>query len=121
MTAVTLAFVALAPIASSMFGIGLANRFANMDLYKSACYVMVAAGIVGLVNFVVAMNAPGLGIQSLLLVNTLALYIQGICLIIIGYGMYRGQEELAEDSPDPQPEPSGKARQGASTQVAAQP
>ena len=28
------------------------------------------------------------GIQALLLVNTIVLYVQGICLIIIGCGMY---------------------------------
>ena len=98
MTAVTLAFVALAPLASSVFGIGLSKRFASMDLFKVTCYVLVAGGLVGVVNFLFAMNAPDLGIESLLLLNTLVLYIQGICLIIIGYGMYRGREELAGGS-----------------------
>ena len=97
-TAVTLAFVALAPLASSLFGLGLSRRFASMDLFKVACYVLVASGVVGLFNFLFAMNAPDLGIQSLLLINTLVLYIQGICLIIVGYGMYRGRNELAEGS-----------------------
>lgn len=97
-TAVTLAFVALAPLASSLFGIGLSNRFASMGLYKAACYLLVVGGLVGLVNFLFAMNSPDLGIQSLLLINTLVLYVQGICLIIFGYGMYRGQEGLTEDS-----------------------
>lgn len=98
MTGITLAFVALAPLASSLFGIGLSSRFASMNLYKGSCYVLVAAGLVGLVNFLLAMNAPDLGLQALLMVTTLALYIQGVCLIIVGYGMYRGQEELSEES-----------------------
>ena len=98
MTAVTLAFVVLAPLASSMFGIGLSRRFASMDLFKVACYVLVAGGLVGLVNFLFAMSAPDTGIQALLLVNTIVLYIQGICLIIVGYGMYGGREELSEES-----------------------
>ena len=97
-TAVTLAFVALAPIASSMFGLGLSRRFASMDIFKVVSYLLVASGLVGLVNFLFAMNAPDVGVQSLLLVNTVVLYIQGICLIIIGYGMYRGRDELAEES-----------------------
>ena len=97
-TAVTLAFVALAPIASSIFGLGLSRRFASMDLFKVACYLLVASGLVGLVNYLSAMNAPDAGIQALLLVNTIVLYIQGICLIIIGYGMYRGRDELSEES-----------------------
>ena len=98
MTAVTLAFVALAPLASSMFGLGLSGRFASMDIFKVACYILVASGLVGLVNFLFAMSAPDAGLQSLLLVNTIVLYIQGVCLIIIGYGMYGGRDELAGES-----------------------
>ncbi len=98
LTAVSLAFVALAPIASSLFAIGLSARFAAMNLYKGACYLMLAAGIVGLVNFMFAMNAPDLGIDSLLFLNTIVLYLQGVCLMIIGYGMYRGRDQLAEES-----------------------
>ena len=97
-TAVTLAFVALAPLASGMFGIGLSKRFASMNLYKAACYVIVAAALVGLGIFLFAISAPDLSVQSLLLMSTLILNIQGICLIIIGYGMYRGREELAEEA-----------------------
>ena len=96
MTAVTMAFVALVPLASSIFGLGLVKRFASMDLFKAACYVLVAAGLVGLVNVLFALNAPEAGIQSLLFVNIIVLYIQGTCLIIFGYGMYQGRRELAE-------------------------
>ena len=97
MIAVTLAFVALYPLASIAVGLGLSSRFASMDIYKGAAYVMAAAGLVGLLNFLFAMSAPDLGIQSLLLINNLALYIGGICFIVVGYGMYRGQAELTEE------------------------
>ena len=97
-TAVSLAFVALAPIASSLFALGLSKRFAEMNLFKLASYVMVAGGVVGLVNFVFALNAPDAGIQSLMFVNTIVLYIQGLCLIAIGYGMYKGRDGLAEEA-----------------------
>ena len=81
-----------------MVGIGLSKRFAAMDLYKAASYILVVGGLVGLVNFIFALNSPELGIESLLLVNTIVLYVQGVCLIIIGYGMYQGRKELAEES-----------------------
>ena len=97
-TGVTLAFVALAPIASSMFGLGLAQRFASMDLLKAACYVLPAGGVIGLLNFLFAMNAPGAGIQSLLMVNTIVLYIQGLCLIVVGLGMFQERRELSEET-----------------------
>lgn len=97
-TAVTLAFVALAPLASGMFGIGLSRRFASMGLLKVACYLMVAAAIAGLANFLFVMSAPDTGLQALILVNTITLSVQSICLIIIGYGMYRGRDGLVEES-----------------------
>ena len=97
MAAVTIAFVALYPLASIAVGLGLANRFASMDLYKVTAYVMAAAGLLGLVNFLFAMSAPDLGFETLLLINNLALYIGGVCFIIVGYGMYKGRNELAEE------------------------
>ncbi len=96
MIGVILAFVALYPLASIAVGLGLSKRFASMDIYKAAAYVMAAAGLVGLVNFMFGMSIPDLGIQSLLLINNLALYVGGICFIVIGYGMYRGRAEFAE-------------------------
>ena len=98
LTGITLAFVALAPIASSMFGLGLARRFASMDVYKAACYVLPAGGLIGLLNFLFAMNAPDAGLQTLLLVNTLVLYVQGVCLIIVGLGLFKGRRELAAEA-----------------------
>ena len=97
-TAISLAFVALAPIASTIFGLGLSQRFAEMNFLKIACYILVVSGLVGLVNFVFALNAPDAGIQSLLLVNTIVLYIQGLCLIAIGYAMYNGREEFTVEA-----------------------
>ena len=96
--AVTMAFVALAPIASSLVGLGLSKRFNEMNFSKFGCYMLTLGGIVGLGNFLFALNSPDLGIQSLLFVNTIILYIQGISLIIIGYGMYSGRKELSEES-----------------------
>ena len=97
MIAVTLAFVALYPIASIAVGLGLSARFASMDIYKGAAYAMAAAGLVGLVNFLFAMSAPDIGIQSLLVINNLALYVGGICFIVVGYGMYKGRTEFADE------------------------
>ena len=97
-TGVTLAFVALAPIASSMFGLGLASRFDSMDILKLACYVLPVGGLIGLLNFLFAMIAPEAGIQSLLLVNTIVLYIQGLCLIVVGLGMFQERMELSDET-----------------------
>ena len=96
--AVTMAFVVLAPIASSLVGLGLTRRFGEMNFSKFGCYLLTFGGIVGLGNVLFALNSPDMGIQSILFVNTIILYIQGVSLIIIGYGMYTGRRELAEES-----------------------
>ena len=96
--AVTMAFVVLAPIASSLVGFGLSRRFDSMNLSKFACYFLLLSGLLGLANFLFALNSPELGIQSILVVNTVILYMQGLCLILIGYGMYAGRKELSEES-----------------------
>ena len=98
MTAVLLAFVLLYPLASIMVGLGIANRFASIGLYKGAGYVMAAAGLLGLVNFLMSMNVPDVGLQTLFVANSIALYVAGVSLFIVGLGMYRGRSELAEES-----------------------
>ena len=92
------AFAALFPLASIMVGLGLSSRFASTNLFKVAGYALVAAGVVGLVNFMITVTAPDVGILTLLWINNVALYVGSICLIIIGYGMYRGRDELVEES-----------------------
>ena len=96
MIAVTLAFVALFPIASIAVGLGLSKLFSSGGIYQGAAYVMALAGLVGLVNFLFAMNTPDLGLDAMLLINNIALYIGGICFIVIGYGMCQGRGEFAE-------------------------
>ena len=88
-------FIALFPLATIMVGIGLSQRFGSMDIYKLTSYVLAIGGIIGLVIYLTAMNAPDLGIQTLLWINSVILYIQSIGLFIIGYGMYKGRKELS--------------------------
>lgn len=98
LTAVLLASVALYPLAPITVGLGMAKRFVSMNLYKGAGYVMAAAGALGVVNFLVAMNVPDLGLRTPFLLNSVALYVAGICLFILGFGMYKGRSELTEES-----------------------
>ena len=97
MTGVILATVALYPLASIMVGLGLAKQFASLDLYKGAAYAMAAAGALGLVNFLVGMNAPDADLQTLVTINSIALYAAGACLLIVGLGMYQGRQEFADE------------------------
>ena len=97
MTAVTLTFFALFSLATIKVGIGLSKQFDAMDVYKLTSYVVAIGGIIGLVIYLTAMNAPDLGIQTLLWINSAILCIQSIGLFIIGYGMYKGRREFSEE------------------------
>jgi hypothetical protein len=96
--AVTLAFMALFPIGTLLTGLGLAARFGPMNIYKIASYLLVIGGIVGLVNFIIALNSPDVALDLLLYVNSAVLYVGGISLFIIGLGMYQGRSELSAES-----------------------
>ncbi len=95
LTAVTLTFIALFPLATIMVGIGLSQRFGSMDIYKLTSYVLAIGGIIGLGIYLTATNAPDMGIQTLLWINSVVLYIQSIGMFIIGYGMYKGRREFS--------------------------
>ena len=74
MTAVTLTFFALFSLATFKVGIGLSKRFDAMDVYKLTSYVVAIGGIIGLVIYLTATNAPDMGIQTLLWINSVVLY-----------------------------------------------
>ncbi len=97
MTAVLLAFVVLFPLAAMMVGIGLSKRFVSMDAFKASSYVLAATGFVGLINFLVVINSPDLGLPLMLWINSAVLYIGAISLFIIGFGMYKGRSELSDE------------------------
>ena len=95
MTGIGLALYALFPMATILLGIGLAKRFDSMNVYKASSYVMVAGGVLGLLIFLIAMNAPDFGLLTMLMINNSVLYVLSLALIVIGYGMYRERKEFA--------------------------
>ena len=97
MAGIIMTLMALFPLATIMVGIGLSSRFASMGLLKITSYVLAATGLVGLVNFLIALNAPQVGIIPLVMANSAVLTISGICLFIIGLGMYQGRSELSDE------------------------
>ena len=87
MAGLILGFIALYPFGSALTGLGLVSRFEGTDLLKLACYGLVAVGVVGFVNFVVALFTPTSTVQTLLTFGSL-------CLLILGIGMYQGRSEV---------------------------
>ncbi len=94
---IVLSLMALFPLATIMLGLGLASRFSSTGPYKIASYVLAAGGLAGLVIFLLVISAPGLDIQTLIWITSMVLYVDSICLFIIGLGMYKGREGLADE------------------------
>ncbi len=94
MAGLILAFLSIYPVASVLVGVGLTKRFGSMNIYKIASIGLIAVGIAGFVNFLTAQHFPEYDLTLLVYINNVVLTIGGICLLIIGWGMYRGREEL---------------------------
>ena len=100
MAALLLAFIAVYPVASVLVGLGLSARFSRTNVYKIACYGLVAIGAGGFINFQVALHVVGISLDTLLITNNLLLSIGAVCLFVIGLGMFRGREEFAQHQSD---------------------
>ena len=94
MAGIVLAFLTVYPIASMLIGLALAARFRGMNVYRLAAYGLVVIGVAGLVNFLVVQHAPGVDISVLLPLHNTLLLIGGVCLYLIGLGMYLERSEL---------------------------
>ena len=94
MAGLILGAIAILPFASALTGLGLAPRFDGMDVLKLACYGLVAIGVLGLVNFMVALFVPQLNVETLQIINNVLWSIGSLCLLILGIGMYQGRSEL---------------------------
>ena len=97
MAGIILAFLTIYPFASSLVGLALAARFSGMNIYRLAAYGLVVIGVGGLVNFFVVQHAPSVDIVVLLQINNTLLLIGGVCLALVGLGMYRGRSELVPE------------------------
>ena len=97
MAGLILAFLSIYPFASMMVGLGLAPRFASMNIYKIASIGLFVVGAAGFINFVVAQHFPAIALDLLLGVNNSLLSLGALCLFIVGVGMYRQRRELLPD------------------------
>ena len=95
MAGVVLTLVAVYPFASMMAGIGLARRFASLNIFKLAAHGLTAIGLGGLVNFLIVQHVPGIELSAPLAAHNILLWIGAICQYIIGRGMYQGRSELS--------------------------
>ena len=97
MAGMLMGFVWIWPVASSLVGLGLVARIGAVNVYKLAALGLLAIGVGGMVNFVVAQHASGLDINALLMANNILQMFGSIFLFIVGLGLYRGQRGLVPE------------------------
>lgn len=94
MAGLVLTLIITYPFGSALTGIGLARRFGSRNIYSMASHGLTLVGIAGLVIFLLIQHATGIDPDSLLVVNTMVLWVGSVFLFIIGWGMYQGRSEL---------------------------
>ena len=92
-----IAFLSVGSVASLFLGIGIASRFAAMNVYRLAAYGMVLVGVVGLLDLAVVQHIHAFDLNLLALISNIALSIGAICYFAFGLGMYLGRSEFAPD------------------------
>ena len=95
--AVHIAFLSVGSVAAIFLGLGLAPRFAEMNVFKLAAYGMILVGVVGLLNLAVVQHIHDFDLNFLALVSNVLLSIGAICYFAFGVGMYLGRSEFAPD------------------------
>ena len=98
LTAVFLGFLTIYPFATMLVGLGVTKLIQTMNAFKIAAYVLLLSGAAGLIAYFAAMFAPGDEPVVYLTVFNILLLIGSICLFVIGFGMYQGNEGLTEES-----------------------
>ena len=94
MAGLALAFLSIYPFASMLAGVGLAQRFKSLNIYKIASIGLAVVGAGGLLNFLIAQHFPEYNLTTLVYISNTLLSIGGVCFFIVGLGMYRGRQEL---------------------------
>ena len=102
MAGLILAFLSIYPFASAMVGLGLMPRLSSLNAYKIAAMGLVVIGAAGFLNFLTAQHFPAFNLNMLVYINNMLLSIGGICLFVVGLGMYRKRESFLSDEPSEQ-------------------
>lgn len=94
MVGLTIAFMAVNPVGTTLVGLGLAPRFSKLNIYLVACYGLAVVGLGGLVNLMLALAVTDTDTVLHLTINQVLLLIGSLCLFALGVGMFRGRAEL---------------------------
>ena len=89
-------FVVLGAVSSFLVGLGVAQRFENMNVYVIAGYGLALKGAAEIINLAFS-GLLGIDLGILVVVSNALLFLGGIWLFIIGYGIFQGRQELAPE------------------------
>lgn len=89
-----LGFVVFGAVSSFLVGLGVARRFEAVNLYVIAGYGLAVKGVAEIINLILS-RIFDVDLQVLVSISNGLLFLGGIWLFVIGYGIYRGERELA--------------------------
>ncbi|MDE2824455.1 MAG: hypothetical protein OXK79_13215 [Chloroflexota bacterium] len=93
-----IAFLSVGSVAAIFLGLGLASRFATMNIYKLAAYgTAFVVGLGGLLNLGVVQHIHDIDLNLITAISNVILSIGALCYFIFGLGMYFGRSEFAAD------------------------
>ena len=98
MVGVHFGFIALGAVGSFLVGLAVAVRFHQFNIYMIAGYAFAAKGVAEVINLALIQHLHDVDFGVLTTVSDLLLFLGGVWLFIIGYGIFRGRRELAPES-----------------------
>ncbi len=88
------AFLYVTSIGSSIFGIGLARRCADMSIFKLAAWGLALTGLLSFIALMIAEHVPAIDLHGVAVFSSIVLFFGSLCILIIGVGIMKGHQEF---------------------------
>ena len=98
MVGVHFGFIALGAVSSFLVGLAVAVRFHEFNIFVIAGYAYAAKGVAEVINLTLIQHLHDVDFGVLASVSNGLLFLGGVWLFIIGYGIFRGRRELTPES-----------------------
>ena len=91
-------FIAIGAVTSFILGLAVAARFKSMNIYRIAGYGLALKGVAEVFNLALIQHLHDVDFGVIAAVASGLLYLGGVWLFIIGFGIFRGEKELVPES-----------------------
>ena len=98
MVGVHFGFIALGAVSGLLVGLAVAVRFQGLNIFVIAGYAYAAKGVAEVVNLTLIQHLHDVDFGVLTTVSDGLLFLGGVWLFIIGYGIFRGRRELTPET-----------------------